>query len=131
MDPFQQSDQKQSARELLAEHGQSLADEARSILLKVPTARLAGLIVQPDARAAEQLRQLLQLCSADPVSTQVMVGLVLREMVADIVRRGLSGRTDVDTVDARTQQRLPVVVATRSGYRVELVPCGTETELEA
>jgi len=129
MDGFEHFYQQLDSEALLRQHGPDLAAEARTILQRQPTAKLAGVILEPDAKEARQLRALLEQNCSEPIPSGLLVGLVPREFVVDSVRRGLRGHPLVNQLDDpewRVQRHLPVVVATRDGHRFGMLPCTPE-----
>jgi hypothetical protein len=118
-------DPRSAVERLLRTHGPALADAARAILAHHREARLAGLIVEPLARAAAELRQLLQQYSDAPLPDGELVGLLPRECLDDRLRVLQRGSDGLPPLDAQGGQRwLPVLVATRDGLRAGAVPCG-------
>jgi len=118
-------DARAAAERLLRAHGPALAEAARAILARHRGARLAGLIVAPDARAAAELRLLLQQYSNAPLPDGELVGLLPRECLDDRLRPLLRTGAATEPPGANDPQHwLPVVVATRDALRAGLVPCG-------
>jgi hypothetical protein len=118
-------DARAAAERLLRAHGPALADAARAILARHRGARLAGLIVAPDARAAAELRALLQQYSNAPLPDGELVGLLPRECLDDRLRPLLRNGAATEPAGANDALHwLPVVVAMRDALRAGLVPCG-------
>lgn len=109
--------------QLLRLHSDALALAARDILLRLPSARLCGLVIGPDARCSDELRELLVACRGGGAPDQVWAGIVPRERLAAVFEDGLLPGTTALSLRSPLQSLLPIVVATPLGVRLGSVPC--------
>ena len=116
MHPNDDSPAPSESERLLSEHGPNLLAEARQILLRDPMAKLAGLIIMPDAPDAAAIHAFATPFPACPLPPGVWVGLVPRSYVEALLR----ARTGPDhwlEQGWRRQSMLPIVVSTRRGHQ--------------
>ena len=126
MDSIDSYWQQSESDELLKRHGPDLAAEACMVLSGDASARVAGMITTPDSRDATALRAALEQASGQAVPSGLMVGLVPRVAV-DPLLAAYVGNCRWKEEPWQRQQVLPVVVATRDGYRFGFFRLDAET----
>lgn len=94
----------------------ALAAEARGILNTAGHAKVAGLILTPDSRDAEPLRQAIATATGKQLPQGLMVGTVPRAMVEQLLLKMVKDRGWQEP-SWQKQQVLPVVVSTRDGFK--------------
>jgi|LakMenEpi03Aug12_release.lakeMendotaPanAssembly.Ray.scaffolds.fasta_scaffold1758130_2 hypothetical protein len=73
-------EQAEQARRLLDEHGPSLAEEAREVLLTNPDAKVVGLILMPESAEAARFADAYSAATGnDNMRGKGFVGLVERQ----------------------------------------------------
>jgi hypothetical protein len=123
MDPLDAFYQQLDSEQLLNQHREALVRDAREILAKTPTARVAGLITTPDSQDAPPLRKMLEQMSGATVPEGLMVGIVPRHAVEHLLAKRL-GEDPWKEETWQPQQVLPVVVSTRDGFRFGIFGVG-------
>jgi hypothetical protein len=108
--------QQLDSERLLDEHGPRLRDEARAILAQVPDAKVAGMILTPDSREAEPMRQAIAAATGQAVPPGLLVGTCPRAVIEDGLRQHMGTEHWLEESWQR-QRVLPVVVCTRDGMR--------------
>lgn len=116
MDAIDSFYQQFDSQRLLDEHGPQLRDEAREILAQAPAAKVAGMILMADSREAEPIRQALAAASGQPLPPALMVGTCPRNCVEVVLQQHV-GTEPWQEAPGEPQHVLPVVVATRDGFR--------------
>lgn len=101
--------------------GPALRAEARSVLARDPTARLAGLVILPDSNDAELVRTSLARLTGLAEHAGLLVGLVPRSQVEGVLRAHSDDHSWHEQ-GWQTQRVLPIVVSTRDGFRCEALP---------
>lgn len=101
------------------QHGPSLAKEAAQVTAQQPEAQLVGLIVTPDAAEAKRLAEALSKATGQDLRGRGFVGLVPREFALTILRSNAPATLDWLSPDSEEgKRRLPLVVATKDGFRL-------------
>ena len=113
--------QAMDSKRMLDEHGPGLVAEARGVLTRDPSVRVAGMITMPDAPEAGAIRGLLAEKSGRVPPVGVMVGLVPRASVERMLPTGRNAQPWMEQ-GWQGQAVLPVVVSTRDGYRFGFFP---------
>jgi hypothetical protein len=108
--------QQLDSENLLKRHGPELAAKAREAMSSAPSARFAGMITTADSRDAEALRGALGQASGRTLPSTLMVGPLPRLAIEALLTQYVEDRHWKDE-PWQPQQVLPVVVATRDGYR--------------
>lgn len=116
MDPIDTFYQHLDSERLLQLHGDTLADDARTILARTPTARVAGLILLPDAAEAATMRHALAQLVGSELPAGPLIAVVPRAVVEPALAKYV-GEQHWKEEPWQVQQTLPVVVSTRDGYR--------------
>ena len=127
MDPLDAFYQHLDSENLLKQHGQDLVNDAREILAKAPDARVAGVITFQDSREARPLREALAKLAGRDLPEGLLVGIVPRPMVEAVLAANV-GDEHWREQSWQPQQVLPVVVATRDGFRFGFFGLGREAE---
>lgn len=127
MDPIDGFYQAMDSKRLLDEHGRSLAKEAREVLAKNPSIRVAGLITTPDSPDAAGVREMLAKMTGQAAPPGLMVGLMPRESVEPLLR-ARTGTEHWLEQGWQPQTVLPVVVSTRDGHRFGFFAIEAPTE---
>jgi len=116
MDPLDAFYQQLDSETLLKRHGDDLVKDAHEILAKAPDARVAGVITFQDSREAGPLRQALARLEGHDLPEGLLVGIVPRPMVEAVLAANVAEEHWREQ-PWQPQQVLPVVVATRDGFR--------------
>jgi hypothetical protein len=116
MDPLDAFYQQLDSETLLKRHGDDLVKDAHEILAKAPDARVAGVITFQDSREAGPLRQALARLAGHDLPEGLLVGIVPRPMVEAVLAANVAEEHWREQ-PWQPQQVLPVVVATRDGFR--------------
>ena len=123
MDSFDAYYQQSDSKALLDEHGATLVAEARQVLVPHPEARVAGAIVLPDSREAPAFREALAKLTGQPVPEGLLVRICPRQIIEALLAAHIAPEHWREE-PWQTQQILPVVVATRDGFRFGFFPLG-------
>lgn len=102
---------------LLREHGEELAIAAREVLAQCPDARIAGIIVQPNAQCGSALRALLWRNRGARSEERTCVGIVERSALAQQFAHDLDHLVVVSAMSSTADHALPVLVATPEALR--------------
>ena len=127
MDPLDAFYQQFDSETMLKQHGQDLVNDAREILAKAPDARVAGVITFQDSREARPLREALAKLAGRDLPEGLLVGIVPRPMVEAVLAANV-GDEHWREQSWQPQQVLPVVVATRDGFRFGFFGLGSSDE---
>lgn len=111
---------------LLKEHGPSLVADAREVLAKDPSLRVAGMITTPDSAEAEPLRKMLAQGGELP-PLRLMVGLVPRVSIEALLKARI-GTEPWREQGWQPQTVLPVIASTRNGHRFAFFPVQGQSE---
>jgi hypothetical protein len=116
MDQFGAFYQELDSKALLDQHGPSLVADAKEILAAAPDERLAGTIIMPDSREAPAFREAIAKATGKPIAEGLVVGVCRRAMIEAVLTSRV-GTVPWKEEPWQPQQVLPVVVATRDGFR--------------
>ena len=116
MDPLDAFYQQLDSETLLKRHGDDLVKDAREILAKAPDARVAGVITFQDSREAGPLREALAKLAGRDLPEGLLVGILPGQVVDDVLTANV-GDEHWREQSWQPQEVLPVVVATRDGFR--------------
>ena len=125
MDPTDAFYQQLDSEDVLKRYGPELARQARQFLAANPGKKVAGLIAAPDAKEAAPLRQARpagQAPSPDPLT-----GIIARRGVEPLLTQ-MVGTDQWLESPGEPQRTLPVVVATRDGFRFGFFGLGTDID---
>jgi len=115
--------QQMDSKALLDQHGPSLVDDAREVLQQEPMARIAGTILQPDSREAPEFRAALAKLTGQVIPEGLLVGICPRAMLEEQLRR-CAEPEHWQEESWQPQRMLPILVATRDGFRFGFFPLG-------
>jgi hypothetical protein len=123
MDGFEAFYQQMDSKDLLDRHGPTLVADAKEILQQEPMARIAGTILQPDSREAPVLREAIAQLTGQVVPEGLLVGICPRAMLEQQLRKCADPEHWLEEA-WQPQRMLPVLVATRDGFRFGFFPLG-------
>ncbi len=124
-DPFANFGEQQRSYELLEEHRQVLAADARELLQVNPMLQVVGLILEADASEATTMREALEKVTGQSFQGRGFLGVAPRNFVLHILRANAPATLDwlpASTSSAGTTQ-LPLVAITKHGVRFGVVAC--------
>ncbi|MBL8724593.1 MAG: hypothetical protein JNK49_11130 [Planctomycetes bacterium] len=121
MDGFDSLYQQMDSQALLERHGPSLVADAKEILQQEPMARIAGTILLPDSHEAPEFRAALAKLTGQTIPEGLLVGVCPRAMLEPLLQRRVAPEHWQEEA-WQAQQRLPVLVATRDGFRFGFFP---------
>lgn len=108
-------EQSEQARRLLDEHGPSLAEEAREVLLTNPNAKVVGLILSPESAEATRMADAFGSATGNDMRGKGFVGLVERQFALAILRSNAPATLDwLEDSDGK----LPLACATADGFQL-------------
>lgn len=115
-DPLEHFEEELRSYELLEEHREALAKEARDLASRGVEADPVGLILEAGASEARAFLDALEKAAGRKLDVPGFLGLVPRRFAVEILRANCQAALD-HLPNGELGKTLPVLIATTGGYR--------------
>ncbi|HLQ36827.1 MAG TPA: hypothetical protein VK348_03435 [Planctomycetota bacterium] len=123
-DPFEHFEQQLRSHELITEHRDLLLAEAAEFVRQHPGTPPVALILEADTSEAAPLWAALQRASGHDLQGRGFLGVVPRAFALQILRANAPATLDWLAPATADGAELPLVVATRNGFRLGVLRRG-------